>query len=59
MKQGSRDRNRLVQDQAVRSGPRATPDQDQQNLENLEPDRTRINKILKISDQLGPVGPLN
>ena len=32
-------------------------DQDQQNLENLGPKRTRTNNIWKISDQVGPIGP--
>ena len=35
--QWSTDQNRVVQDQAVRSGPRTRPDQDQQNLDNLAP----------------------
>ena len=43
--QGSTDQNRLVQDQAVRSGPRTRPDQDQKFLRNLGPDRTRTGKI--------------
>ena len=35
---------------------RTETDQDQQNLENLGPNRTRTSKILKISDRTGP-GP--
>ena len=45
--QGSTDQNRLVQDQAVRSGPRTRPDQDQKFLRNLGPDRTRTKNFEK------------
>ena len=47
----------MVQDKAIRSGPRTRPDKDQQKLEDLELDRTLTNKISKIYDQVGPVGP--
>ena len=45
--QGSTDQNRLVQDQAVRSGPRTRLDQDQRFLRNLGPDRTRTKHFEK------------
>ena len=60
--QGSTDQNRLVQDQAVRSGPRTRPDQDQdqdrKNLRNPGPTRTRTGKFWEIQDRPGP-GPEN
>ena len=45
--QGPTDQNRLVQDQAVRFGPRTRPDQDQKILRNLGPDRTRTKNFEK------------
>ena len=36
---------------------RTGPDQDQKNFKNYGPNRTRTKQILKISDQLGPIGP--